>query len=208
MRVPTGAWLRRWAFRGLLLLSLVGAFAFYGLPLAYQLHGQRLEVLTSGSMAPKYPAGSVVVAQPITPDQLRVGQVITFKPVGEPTQVTHQIVALKPLPQTDENGDPVVENGRPVYNLFAQTKGFGNPEVDPNMTPVGNVRYLVVQGYPGLGEWLLWSRTLVGRVTVFMPPFLLLIAAELWSWRASSRPARRAARRTGKRKADVAPVTA
>jgi signal peptidase len=184
MRASTWGSARRWAFRGLLVLSLVGALLAYAGPLVFELRGQRLLVLTSGSMAPLYPAGSAVVAEPITPDQLRVGQVITFRPDGGEKFVTHRIVALKQLPKTDENGNELrAANGRLLTEGFAQTMGDGNEDPDPNLINVSQVRFLIVDGYPQLGSWLLWSRTPVGKALLFAPPFLLLLAAEMWSWR-------------------------
>lgn len=184
MKVMTWGDLRRWAFRGLLVLSLVGALLAYAGPLFYELRGQRLLVLTSGSMAPLYPAGSAVVAEPITPDQLRVGQVITFRPDGGEKFVTHRIVALRQLPKTDESGNELRDsNGRLLTEGFAQTMGDGNEDPDPNLINVSQVRFLIVDGYPELGSWLLWSRTPMGKVVLFAPPFLLLLAAEMWSWR-------------------------
>jgi signal peptidase len=184
MTATTRGGLRRWVFRGLLVLSLVGALLAYGGPLVFNLMGQRLLVLTSGSMGKTYPAGSAVVAEPITADQLRVGQVITFRPDDGDRFVTHRIVALKQLPVTDENG--VVErndSGRIITEGFAQTKGDDNEDPDPNLINVTQVRFLIVDGYPGLGSWLLWSRTPLGKFLLFAPPFLLLLGAELWSWR-------------------------
>lgn len=183
MRVTWGD-LRRWAFRGLLVLSLVGALLAYAGPLFFELRGQQLMVLTSGSMAPLYPAGSAVVAEPITPDQLRVGQVITFRPDGGEKFVTHRIVALRQLPKTDEAGAELRDsNGRLLTEGFAQTMGDGNEDPDPNLINVSQVRFLIVDGYPELGSWLLWSRTPMGKLILFAPPFLLLLAAEMWSWR-------------------------
>ena len=79
MTAPTRGAVKRWGFRLLLLASLTGAVLAYGAPLYFQARGEALFVLTGGSMGDTYPAGSAVVAEPVTPDQLRVDQVITFK---------------------------------------------------------------------------------------------------------------------------------
>lgn len=184
MRATTRGGLRRWVFRGLLALSLVGALAAYGGPLVFDLMGQRLLVLTSGSMGKTYPAGSAVVAETITADQLRVGQVITFRPDEGDKFVTHRIVALKQLPVTDEYGEEQRDaSGRIITEGFAQTQGDDNEDPDPNLINVTQVRFLIVDGYPGVGTMLLWSRTPMGKLLLFAPPFLLLLAAEFWSWR-------------------------
>lgn len=188
MGAPTGARMRRWGFRALLLASLVGALLAYGFPFFVHLQGRALFVLTSGSMAPVYPAGSAVVGQPITPEQLRVGQTVTFKN-SNGDYVTHEIVAFKNIAMTDEDGQPLLdEAGHKITWRYMQTKGAANDTADADLTSVNEVRYLVVDSYPQLGGWLLWSRTLVGRLVLFAPPFLLLLAAEVWSWR-SIRPA-------------------
>jgi hypothetical protein len=212
MSVPVGGSVRRWAFRGLLLLSLTGALLAYGGPLLFQLRGQTLLVLTSGSMAPRYPAGTAVVAEPVTPDQLRVGQIVTFKHLGDNgsyTYVTHQIKSLRALQDTDQQGNPLVDaSGNKVVSYYVQTIGTANHGVpDPNLTPVEQVRYLVVDGYPEVGYWLTWSRSLTGRFVLFAPAFLLLLAAEMWSWRRTRPPVGGAApepRRSGQRHDDVA----
>ena len=64
-----------------------------------------------------------------------------------------------------------------------QTQGDGNLTPDPNLTPVQQVRYLVIDGYPEVGSWLVWSRSLAGKLLLFAPPFILLLMAEIWSWR-------------------------
>ena len=178
MSMTTRGTARRWAFRLLLALSLVGALAAYGGPLLYQLRGERLFVLTSGSMQNMYPVGTAVIGRSVTPDQLRIGQVVTFRPIGAQEYVTHQIVAFKRIKEhvTQDQHSEVV----PRY--YIQTKGTNNPDPDPNLTPVTNVRYLVIGGYPTLGRWLVWSRTLEGKLVLFLPPFLLLFLAEVWSW--------------------------
>ena len=130
-------------------------------------------------MGETYPAGSAVVAEEVTPDQLRVGQIITFRETLERKYVTHRIVALKTLPRTKDDGTPVLDaSGAKITDHYVQTKGDGNLTPDPNLTPVEQVRYLVVEGYPGLGSWLIWSRTLTGKIMLFAPPFILLLIAE------------------------------
>lgn len=184
MNAPATGTVRRWGFRLLLVLSILGALVLYGGPALFELRGQTLFVLTGGSMGDTYPAGSAVVAENVTPDQLRVGQVITFKETLAGKYVTHRIVALKTLPRTKDDGTVVLDAaGRPISDHYVQTKGDGNQTPDPNLTPVEQVRYLVIDGYPGLGSWLIWSRTVAGKVLLFGPAFLLLLMAELWSWR-------------------------
>ena len=184
MQAPTQRTVKRWGFRALLLASVTGAVLAYCGPLYFQAKGQALFVLTGGSMGETYPAGSAVIAEPVTPDQLRVDQVITFKETLAGKYVTHRIVALKTLARTEENGEPVLdEAGEPATDHYVQTQGDGNLTPAPNLTPVQQVRYLVIDGYPEVGNWLVWSRSLAGKLLLFAPPFILLLMAEIWSWR-------------------------
>lgn len=190
MAGPTRRRAGRWLFGCLFAVLLVGPLAAYGGPLLFQLHGQRLFVLTSGSMTGTYDAGTAVVTVPITADQLRVGQVVTFR-ASNGEYVTHRIVRLVTMPKTDNDGVVVRDpSGRREMLYFAQTKGDSNEDPDPDLAPVGQVRFLVVGGYPHLGTVLVWSRTPLGKLVLFLPPFLLLIGAELLSWRRSDRSLR------------------
>jgi signal peptidase len=53
-----------------------------------------LTVLT-GSMRPALQPGDLIVSRRVNPNDLRIGQVVTFQPVsGDPTLITHRIVNL------------------------------------------------------------------------------------------------------------------
>ena len=68
-------------------------------PLWFQAHQQRILIVTSGSMAPKFDAGDAVVLRAISDESdLKVGQIISFWPMGSDELVTHRIVALRKLP--------------------------------------------------------------------------------------------------------------
>ena len=73
-------------------------------------------VIVTGSMQKTIPVGSLVVDQKVNPQQLKVGDVISFqKPLGAKGVDTHRIVAIKN------------DHGRRLY----QTKGDSNPIADP-----------------------------------------------------------------------------
>ncbi len=203
MTRPTwGAVTRRWAFRLAFAASLVGIAVAYGSPLWYRLHGQRLVVITGDSMSPHMRAGDAAVLQPLSGSQLRVGQVVTLQPPGQRTYVTHRIVAIerKVVKADGDSGyltDPVT--GKPMTSWFVRTKGDGNQTPDENLTPIGSIRGQVVDRIEGFGKVLLWSRTPSGRLTLFAPPLLLLLGAELLAWRRD----RRARRPSSMREAEV-----
>jgi len=90
-----------------------------------------LTVLT-GSMEPAYSPGDIVVVQPVEPEQVRVGDVVTFQPVpDDPTLLTHRVVAVTWgsdgvagfVTRGDANGaddDPIVPDqvmGRVAYSI-------------------------------------------------------------------------------------------
>ena len=102
-RVPT--------WRRVLAVTLWTVVAVFGLayatslavPLWFQVHGQRLLIVTSGSMSGSesggFDAGDAVVMRKITDaSQLKVGQVVSFVPPGSDHLVTHRIVSLHQLP--------------------------------------------------------------------------------------------------------------
>jgi signal peptidase len=60
-----------------------------------RLGGATPYTILTGSMQPHYPPGTLVVAKPVDPDRLKVGDVVTYQlHSGEPEVVTHRIVAV------------------------------------------------------------------------------------------------------------------
>jgi signal peptidase I len=98
--------------------------------------GWKFQPIETGSMAPRYPAGSLAIIEPLEPADVRPGMTIVFEdPFVRGRRVAHRVV--KRLP------------GRsPVW----QTKGDSNAESDPapvHSTAIqGRVRWAV----PGLGR--------------------------------------------------------
>lgn len=172
--------------------------ASYAVPWWYQLHGSRLLVVTSGSMAPEIGVGDAVVIQQVTDaSQLRVGQIITFYPVRSASLVTHRIVGMARIQRVDTQGNGVLgADGKPLTDPWVKTKGDANQDADPNLTPATSIRGIVREVHPGWGRPLAWAHSPVGRLLLFVPPLLVLILLEL---RASSwldlAPVRRRVRR-------------
>ncbi|WP_426593158.1 signal peptidase I [Cellulomonas sp. McL0617] len=155
-------------------------------PLWFNAHDQRLLVVTSGSMSPTFDAGDAVVMRAITDEsELKVNQVISFWPVGSEALVTHRIVALQKIPDSDTD----LTTGRSVPRLDADgkaklrsyviTKGDANPYPDVNATPVERVRGVVLAVHPGWGWVLNWAGSSVGRAIMLVPPLLALATLEL-----------------------------
>ncbi len=182
---PTG----RGVFRAVAWTAVVAGVGLFATSLAipawFGLHGQRLLIVTSGSMSPFVEAGDIAVLQQIDdPSQLRVGQVATFWPPGSKHLVTHRIVDLKMLPAVVQNdaGKMVPQldaTGHPIERPYIYTKGDANETRDPNATPLVRVRGVVVAAYAGWGATLGWAQSPAGRFTLLAPPLALLASLEL-----------------------------
>ncbi len=173
----------RWAFRGVLAFFVALILLSYAVPLWYQLHGDRLLVVTSGSMAPEIQAGDAVVIRPVTSaSQLRVDQIVTYYPVGSAQLVTHRIVALTTVVRRDDRDNAILDQfGNPVQDPYIKTKGDANDVSDPNLTPATQVRGIVREIHPAWGFGLGWAHSPLGRLLLFGPPLLMLLGAELLS---------------------------
>ncbi len=151
-------------------------------PLWFQAHGQRLLIVTSGSMSPVFDAGDAVVLRKVDdPSELKVNQIVSFWPLGSTSLVTHRVVSLATLPKLQLNvetrsQEPVIDptTGKPVVDHYILTKGDANPEPDPNATPISRVRGIVLGSHPGWGFVLQWCGSPVGRAVMLVPPLLAL----------------------------------
>jgi signal peptidase len=181
--VPVRSTWGRWVFLGTLATFVALIVASYAVPLWYQIQGDRLLAVTSGSMAPEIQTGDAVVIRQVTSaSQLRLGQIITFYPTGSSKLVTHRIVALANLVREDAAGKPILDaQGEPVRDPYVRTKGDANRVDDPNLTPATSVRGIVREVHTGWGIPLSWAHSPTGRLALFVPPLLLLAFAELRS---------------------------
>jgi signal peptidase len=167
----------------------VGALAYatsLAVPLWYQVHGQRLLIVTSGSMAPRFVAGDVVVLRAISDaSELKVDQVVTFRPVGSESLVTHRIVELHMLPALQQDVAtsrmvPVLDDkGQPILQPYIVTRGDANSSPDPNATPVSRVRGVVIGWHHEWGTVLAWAGSPQGRAVMLVPPLAALGLLEL-----------------------------
>jgi signal peptidase I len=159
------------------IILCAGAYGIsLAVPLWYQVHEQRLLIVTSGSMAPYFDAGDAVVMQNITdPSQLKPGLVVSFWPPFSDELVTHRVVSLVNIVGTPGTaGQPA-----PPKSPHIITKGDANEENDPDATPITRVRGIVLSVHPGWGWVLQWASSPVGRAVMLVPPLLALAALEL-----------------------------
>lgn len=97
---------------GIILLVLA---VLAGLLIIPKLMGYEEMAVLTGSMEPNYPVGSLIFVKEINPDQLEVGDVITYR-LDSDTVVTHRIVEIDKEAQTvTTKGDANSSNdGSPV----------------------------------------------------------------------------------------------
>jgi signal peptidase I len=84
----------RWIDRGLTAL-LVAMLLALAATVAGAATGVRLLLITSGSMTPTLPVGDLVVSRPVSPAQLRSGDIVTFHHPGLRVLVTHRVVETR-----------------------------------------------------------------------------------------------------------------
>lgn len=146
-----------WACGGFVLTTMLAG----AIPLAL---GDRSYVVRSGSMAPTIDTGDVVVAEPISPLDAEVGQVVTFdNPEADGALTTHRAIAI------DRHGNEV---------RFI-TKGDSNTGVERWTVradgSIGRVLYRV----PKLGFISVAIQTPTGRIGLVIVPAILLAASGL-----------------------------
>lgn len=127
-------------------------------------------VVTSGSMRPAIPAGSMVVVRDVPPRSIHEGDVITFErdgpaaSTGTPRRVSHRVVEV------------VESDGR----LHFRTKGDANDEPDPTLVPAQNVVGRVEFDIPYLGYIVSYLDSDTGVLAFVVVPAVLLVVTELW----------------------------
>lgn len=95
-------------------------------------------VVETGSMRPDLPPGTLVVVKPVQPDEIAIGDVITYQIVsGEDRVVTHRVIATG-----------IDATGQPRW----QTKGDANDVADDGWVLPVQVQGKLWYGVPYLGH--------------------------------------------------------
>lgn len=165
-------------------LALLIVFGLAAVMLVPAALGLQRYVITTGSMAGSYGPGSLVFDERVPVADLRVGDVITFRPPADadvPGRITHRIVNISP----DAEG-----------RLSFRTKGDANRSRDPfTFVPEGDRMNRVAAGVPHLGYVYSFLNSRNGRVLVFMIPGLLIAFGAVSSlWREAGEATRRGQR--------------
>jgi len=148
-------------FLFLYLLTLaIGSLPAIPLP-----NNQRLFVVSSGSMAPALPIGSVVIAKPQV--EYHVGDIITFinadKSAGERETTTHRLEKI------------IDQNEETVY----MTKGDSNVFSDDKFILTSQVIGRVDRQFAGLGYIINIIKSRLGLVLLIFIPGALIIDKEI-----------------------------
>lgn len=151
------------------ILVLLGLASLLGLTALPDVLGYKTYVVLSGSMAPAIPTGSVLIALPVSPTSLKVGDVIVYNRSDVSESVTHRIVQVN---------DDVA--GKPSFI----TKGDANSTPDSwTVQYNGNTAGKVVLSVPFLGYAYHAVGSPRGRLIFLVVPVLvltLLWLAEIW----------------------------
>lgn len=149
----------RFAAVGVYLLAGLGVASLVLLGLGVWLN-MGLVMFRTGSMEPTIPAGSVALVQPIDPEQITVGDVLTVDTEEMDISVTHRVTALNNPEDVDwaadnEGLDPsALENGQVAV---IRMQGDANEIEDHQPYVVADGEAESVLGHvPGLAQPLQW----------------------------------------------------
>jgi signal peptidase I len=137
----------------------VGILLAIALPLAF---GARPLTVLSGSMEPTLATGDVVVVKPVGPDDVRVGDVVTYKsPQGD--LITHRVRAVR----------------RRGAGFELVTKGDANNASERWTLERGGELSRSLYRVPYLGRVLVHTSSPEGKLALIVAPLLLLGGWEL-----------------------------
>ncbi|GEM_PF-227254 len=151
-----------------ILLLIMAALSFFliqsritgGVP---EIGGYQMYIVLSGSMSPEFDTGSLAFVRETDPDELKSGDIITFRSVANPDSLTtHRIVEVM-----DDEG------------LKFVTRGDANNVNDPNPVPAENVVGKVSGTVPYVGYLMNFVQTSQGLVLLIFVPGVLIIVFEL-----------------------------
>ena len=157
------------------LLAVVAPFVVYAVP---QLVGAEYSyVVLSGSMAPAFGPGDVIVVNEVDPERIETGDVITFASDGDDQPTTHRVVE-------------VVEAGD---GIAFRTEGDANEDPDPALVQPSEVQGRVMEPagtlavFPHIGHVIWFADTDLGFLTLVGLPLGLFVLFEVRDVVASTR---------------------
>jgi len=126
-----------------------------------QVFGYQVYIVYGGSMSPAFEAGSLIIAEPVDPADIEVGDIITYGAEGS-TYTTHRV--------TQVHGSGA--------DLFFTTRGDANEVEDRGEVPAADLRGRVVTAVPYLGYFFDFARSKNGLLLLIIIPGLIIIALE------------------------------
>lgn len=130
--------------------------------LAFLLAGIRIVGFTpyavlSGSMEPAFHVGSLIYVKSVDPEDIKVGDAITFRLSGEDTAATHRVIEID------------------RENQCFYTKGDANESPDASPVPYSSVLGRAVFTVPKLGLFSSWLSSAQGKYAAISGVGLLLL---------------------------------
>lgn len=125
------------------LVVAIGLAAAIGLAFAPTMFGRQVMVVTTGSMEPWAPVGSIVITRMVDARTVAVGDVITFRE-AESMPTTHRVIEI---------------TERDATSTTFLTKGDANEDVDPTPVRIAGEVALGERAIPGLGRILVAIRS-------------------------------------------------
>ena len=118
--------------------------------------GWRVDAVLSGSMEPGLKVGSLAITRPVGAEEIRTGDVITFRSAMSELPIVHRVVAA-------EDGSSF------------QTKGDANKNADPFLVPAQDVVGRVCFRVPFLGYAAHFVKTPFGILLICVFGFLVIV---------------------------------
>jgi signal peptidase len=151
---------------GNIILGLVLCFVLLAVLIPSLLSGS-LAIVRSSSMEPAMRAGALAVMLPVDPEDVKVGDIITFDPPWDPDViVSHRVIGV----YYDEG-------------IIFDTKGDATEDSDPYYVPARNVHGRVAFSIPYLGYAASYAvryvRTWQGLVCLVCIPAAILVGSAI-----------------------------
>lgn len=144
------------------LLILVLVLALAGVLVMKLVYGMEMKAVLTGSMEPELPVGSLLIISPVSYDEIKIGDDITFVRDEKLTLVTHRVI------KKDDSTRQIT------------TQGIANNTSD-SPTRFENVVGKVVYHIPYLGYLVIWTSTVQGKIIAAIIIIALVALSLLFS---------------------------